>query len=245
MPDPVASSLATGESATATTACGFTAQASGTLLELNITADDYTTTSGANRPESSGWTLVRAQVSGSGAFFGQAKWWKIATGSETTVSYTILSASKSCWSILAITNIDGASPVNISNLTEANSSSTTVASTSPGTPGGSGRCITVASLAGSNSGVVFAGIGAPSNSFATINTAQTTATPGLINATCVLVGDRGTATPTTTATFGGAVTAQATGAIVAVYNGATAGAASATPGPSNFTTAAVQRAASW
>jgi len=99
----VASSLTSGSSATATTTASFAAQASGTWLVLVVSSDDYRLTSGANRPESTGWTL---QVSGQD-FLGFYVWTKVSTGAETSVSYTIGSAAPSAYVVGAVTGATG------------------------------------------------------------------------------------------------------------------------------------------
>lgn len=98
-----ATKIASGFSNSATTACSFTAQAAGTWLVLHVSCDDYRTTSGSNRPESTGWTL---QTSGQDEI-GFYVWTLVAAGSETSVSYTIGSASPSAWEVIAVTGAAG------------------------------------------------------------------------------------------------------------------------------------------
>lgn len=214
MADPVASSVTSGTSATATTTVSFSAQTAGTLLHLDFDGDDYITTTGAGRPESSGWTLIQNQNTG---FQGQAAWYKVATGSETSVQYTIGSTAKSVYRLTAITNVDNTTPLNISNkqVTATSGGSYTTPSV---TPTGSGRCIAVAAIAGSNSGNLFTASTAWTNSYTDIGTALTAATPGEFVSTAYLVLNRGTAT-STGVTINGA-SAQSRSAIIAVYNGA-------------------------
>ena len=118
MADPTVTLLTSGSSATATTTVSFSAQTAGTLLVLIYGGDDYRTTSGSGRPESTGWTLISDQHT----FLGHAAWYKIAAGSETSVQYTIGSASPSCYQLITATNIDGTTPVDISNGQLAQSS---------------------------------------------------------------------------------------------------------------------------
>ena len=97
-----ASTITGGASSTATTTATFATQTAGTVLALVVASDDYRATTGATRPESTGWTL---QASGQD-FLGFYVWTKIATGAETTVQYTIGSGVSSAYAILAITGVD-------------------------------------------------------------------------------------------------------------------------------------------
>lgn len=105
MADPVPTEIAAGTSSTATTTASFSAQTAGTLLTLYVASDDYRTTSGTGRPESTGWTLLQGQQGNLGGYV----WYKLSTGSETSVQYTIGSASKSVYRVGAATNIDSGS----------------------------------------------------------------------------------------------------------------------------------------
>ena len=125
MPDPVPSLLSSGVSATATTTVSFTAQAAGNLLVLFVAADDYRTTSGTGRPESTGFTLLTN--GDQHTFLGHAGWYKLTDGAETSVQYTIGSASKSTYQLCMATNIDQVTPLDIANGTFTQASATTYA----------------------------------------------------------------------------------------------------------------------
>lgn len=99
MPDPSRTNQATGTStsATVTATFGFTAT-SGRLLLLVVGADDYRSGS------PSGWTLSTGCSQED--YLGHYFWWKISNGTETSVQYTINSASKSAWLVREYDNID-------------------------------------------------------------------------------------------------------------------------------------------
>lgn len=213
MADPVPSLLSTGTSAVASVASSFSAQPAGTLLLLGMTADDYRSGNPA------GWTLAQ-DITGGGSFFGSSLWWKYSTGSETGATYIIGSASKSSWLALAVTGCDGGAP-NQSSKTSANTSAGTYALGAISTPTGSGREITLAFPAGSNSGATI-GIVSYTNGYTALGSSETT-TPFEIVGASYLVGNRGTAVPTTTWATG-VNGAQAGGGIVVCFNAAAAGA---------------------
>lgn len=154
--------IATNTSATATTTCSFTAQAAGTYLRLVIGADDYRTTSGAGRPESTGWALVTngAQQTNLGHYVFH----KIATGSETSVQYTIGSASKSVWYITAQSGVDSTTiysgtpfgKIGVTGTFTADSGSTTPAA---------GNVTVYASFGCAQNPLAVTGIGSYTNSY--------------------------------------------------------------------------------
>lgn len=163
--------LASGNSTTATTTINFSSQAADTLLILTMSADDYRTTSGSNRPESSGFALV----SPGGLqedFLGHYMWWKRAAGGETSVSYTIGSASPSCYVLSATTGVDwSGTALDISNGN--NDRTATDAKTTPTVTTTSGPRIAFASLGASSSAGVFTGYTSWINSFTEIGDANT------------------------------------------------------------------------
>jgi hypothetical protein len=106
--DPVSTQITSGDSTTATTNVGFSAQATGTLLTLHVASDDYKTGNPA------GWTVAEEVGSAEGSFHGSYFWFKISDGTETSVSYTIGSASKSSYLLVGHTNISSASPKDVS-----------------------------------------------------------------------------------------------------------------------------------
>lgn len=120
MSDPVVTLLASGTSTTATTTVSFAAQPAGTRLVLVMVGDDYRTTSGSGRPEGNGWTLPSGTGFPVQANLGLYLWHKSATGSETSVQYTIGSASHSAYQVYALTNIDATTPLQIIAGTSSN-----------------------------------------------------------------------------------------------------------------------------
>lgn len=197
MADPVVTTLATGSSATATTTVSFTAQPAGTLLELKVGSDDYRTTSGANRPESTGWALATSGQDYLGAYV----WYKLASGSETSVQYTIGSAAASQYELITYTNIDQTSPLGaVSSLHThggANTGTTAI------TPTSGARWTVSAFLAGMHSGASSLGPAAAlSNSYTIQSTATSSGSPTEVGMSGYLTLDGGTATSTATVSPG-------------------------------------------
>ena len=139
MTDPVVTSIANGSSLTASTTVSFAAQAAGTLLLLSVASDDYQT------GPPSGWTLIQDERT----YHGHAVWYKLASGSETTVTYTIGSAARSAYLLLAATNIDQTTPFNGSagQFRQSSGASYTTPSV---TPTGSARVLAVGWIGASN-----------------------------------------------------------------------------------------------
>jgi len=106
--DPTPVELTGNISSTATTTVSFTAQAAGVVLILSVASDDYRTTSGSGRPESTSWTFLDGQEGNLGHYV----WYKISVGSETSVQYTIGSATRSAYTLIALDNMD-ASPLGV------------------------------------------------------------------------------------------------------------------------------------
>lgn len=220
MPDPVSSSLAAGASATATTTVTFTAQPAGTLLVLSVAADDYITTSGANRPESSSWTPVQL-IGGSGQYHGSYMWMKKSTGSETSVAYTIGSASRSAYVLSAHTNIDQTTPLDTSAQQQNNTTGSTY--TTPAATPSAGRKLALAHLSGSNSGALYTGVDTWLNGYTEVAEGLTTANPGLALGQAVLVLDGGVSTSSGCSFQPNTGPPQARAGILAVFNVAAAG----------------------
>jgi hypothetical protein len=212
MADPVATALVSGESATATTTVNFSAQTAGSLLYLAYVGDDYKT----GNP--SGWSLAYGSP-GAGEFHGHAVWYKIANGSETSVQYTIGSASKSVYVLGVVTNIDNASPLDIANGQSVNSSSNSY--TTPSVSTSAGRRIGIAFIGGSNSGTVSTGVDTWLNSYAELQDQQTAATVGLELGVATLVFDGGGST-SSGASYSGGWTPQCTSGMIAVFKNASA-----------------------
>lgn len=118
-----------------------TAMTAGNVGIIIVGADDYA----ASPPV--GWT----QSTGckQETFLGHYLWWKVATGGETSVNYTIGSASPSCWITAEISGLDP-SPYDISNGAFLQTSATTY--TTPAITPTSGDRYVIASMGGSSGG---------------------------------------------------------------------------------------------
>lgn len=117
---PVKATKGTSTLATVTASLG-SASTVGNLLVLRVAADDYA----ASPP--SGWNQSTGmkQETYHGGYF----WWKISAG-ETSVNYTIGSATNSAWTLEEYTGPFDASPYDISNGTLAVSSASSAATPS-------------------------------------------------------------------------------------------------------------------
>lgn len=142
MADPVLTQLTTGSATTSAKNVAFSAQANGTLLLLFVLSDDYRTTSGSGRPESTGWTLISDQRHNA----GHAGWYKITSGSDTSVDYTIGSATISAYWLGAATDIDGTTPLDTANGQQTTDTGTTY--TTPSITPAAGRKLLVGSIGG-------------------------------------------------------------------------------------------------
>lgn len=255
MADPVVSTLVSGSSSTATTTASFTAQTAGTLLLLQVQSDDYRTTSGAGRPESTGWTLATSGQD----FLGHYLWYKIASGSETSVQYTIGSGSASSYQVLAATNIDP-TPLGATSSLHTHGGANT--GTTAITPASGSRWLVIASFGGMHSSASSLGpAAAVSNSYTIRSSVTGSGSPTEVGTVAYLVLDGGTATSSATvspgwtvnspscsygllAAFkvaaggGGAVTSSPTGIASALVFGAVAVALALTVGPTGIATSA-------
>lgn len=119
MADPTPTELTGGTSTSATTTPTFAAQAAGVVLVLTVAADDYRTTSGSGRPESTGWTYLAGQEGN----LGHYAWYRVSTGAETSVSYTLGGAAKSAYSVVALDQM-AASPLGVTGTSTSGSPST-------------------------------------------------------------------------------------------------------------------------
>ena len=168
--DPTVTLLTSGNGTTATTTVSFSAQTAGTLMVLVYGGDDYRTTSGAGRPESTGWTLISDQHT----FLGHAAWYKLSAGSETSVQYTIGSASPSCYQLITADNIDQTTPLDIANGQFQQTSSNNY--TTPSVTTTSGRRWGLAMMGATSSTAAFTASGTWLNSYVNIGSAfQSTA----------------------------------------------------------------------
>jgi hypothetical protein len=159
MADPTLTNSASGTSTSAsvTATFGFTATAN-RLLVAAIAADDYL----------SGGTPSGYTAGGNyEGFHGHYVWWKIASGSETSIAYTIGSGVGSAWTVMEFGSVETTSSLDTSNSAGDNtgSSSSGAYSSASVTPS-TGRRTIIASLAGSSNGTsTFTGIGTWTSSF--------------------------------------------------------------------------------
>lgn len=213
MADPTVSLLASGESATASTVVSFTAVPAGTLLVLAVAADDYKT----GNP--SGWSVL-ASIEG-GSFHGQESWYKIANGSETSVTYVIGSATRSAYVLLSADNVDTGTPLDGTPTTQ-NTNTSLDSYTTPSSSTTSGRRLALALIGGSSSLAPPASVGSWLNSFTGAGVGVTTATPGLLIGAATLAFDGG-GTVSSGATFTAFWSAQARTGTTAVFRVASGG----------------------
>lgn len=226
MADPTLTNSATGTSAVATTTAtfGFTATAN-RLLVLVIAADDYKSgnPTGYTAPAN---TAVggTGNVGGTSAFLGHYLWYKVAAGGETSVQYTIGSASPSCWAVLEFDNIDSASPYD-NNPTATYQQASNASYTSPAATPSTGRRFVVATIAGSDGNRTLTGVGSWTNSYVEQADTRTVLGAGTQDefgvATLAMDGDGSTTTSTTATYEPGA--SQSSASIVVVFNVATGG----------------------
>lgn len=157
--DPTVTNSGNGTSGTATTnaSFGFTATA-GRLLLVTVGADDYKT------GDPSGYTLSTGMSQQT--FLGSYVWWKIASGGETSVSYTIGSASPSAWTVTEFDNVD-ATPYDTSagQLTATGATTYTTPTITPS----SGRRLIVAVIGGSRNPPAITDLNTWLNSYAEAN----------------------------------------------------------------------------
>lgn len=148
MADPVLSTLTTGTSVTATTTASFSAATAGDLLLLSVSSDDYRTTTGTGRPESTGWALAQSGQD----FLGHYLWYKIAAGGETSVQYTIGSAAASSYACVKATNVD---PTPLGTTSSLHTHGGSTSSTTAVTPTAGSRWMVVASFGAMHGGGSF------------------------------------------------------------------------------------------
>lgn len=212
MADPSLTNSATGTSALATTTAsfGFTAT-SGRLLCLIVGADDYKT------GDPTGYTLPTggSQQTNLGHYF----WYKIAAGGETSVAYTIGSASKSAWIVLEFDSIDTIDVSN-GNLDASGNSSWSTPAVTPTT----GRRFAIASIGGAEP-ADFSGLASWTNSYTErADIAHSgSGTRDIVGAATLALDGNGSSTTSSGATYT-SVTADASTGIIVVFKVATAAA---------------------
>lgn len=193
MADPTVVNSTSGTAAVAspTATFGFTATA-GNLLVFAVCADDYDT------GVPSGWS----QPTGCGQenYAGVYLWYKIASGSESSLNYGIGSATTSSWCVAEFDSID-ATPIDVSNGQKATSS---VASYStPAITPTTGRRLAVAAIAGTTAVSDFTGIGTWTNSYTEVEESfnNAAATNGIIGLAYLVLDGDGSSTTSTNATY--------------------------------------------
>lgn len=217
MADPISTQLTAGDSTSATVTVNFSAQAAGTLLTLHVAADDYKT----GNP--SGWSEAQGVGSGEGAFHGSYFWYKIATGAETSVQYTIGSASKSSYVLVAHTNIESASPLDVSAKQNTNTGSETTYTTPSSGNSSSGRRYGIGHIVGHKTSAAYSSLGTWTNSYGEVGERLSAGTqPFYAIGVAGLAFDGGGAT-STGATFDSASVSRS--GIIAVFKVASGGAA--------------------
>lgn len=220
MPATVAQNLeAAQDTGLATNTVTHSAASPGSTLILIVGADDYRTTAGGSRPESSGYALVTGGSQETN--LGHYMWTKVASGGETSVQYTIGSASPSCWEFYEVTGLDAVSPVDISNgqfvLGSAGSYTT------PAVTPTAGERWLLASMGGAVSAAQ-TGMSTWLNSFVALNDTSTTLGSGtrdIIGAAALAVTANGSTAYSSGATYG--TTQQARTGIIAAFKVATVG----------------------
>jgi hypothetical protein len=164
-------------------------------------------------------------------FLGHYLWRKTATGGETSISYTIGSASPSCWIVMECSGLDSASPYDTSNGQFAQSSATNY--DTPTITPTSGDRLLVATIGGSLNSAFGTGMGAWTNSFAEQGDVWTTLGSGTrdsIGLAILAVTANGSTGYTTNATWDGGMSPQSrTGVIMALKVAGAASAASSPP----------------
>jgi hypothetical protein len=214
--------LAAGTSTTATTTCAFgSTPAAGTLLVLVVGADDYRLTSGAGRPESTGWALVTGGAQQTN--LGHYMWYKLASGSESSVQYTIGSASPSTWQVHAQTGVDQTTPLDVSNGSIGTPGSFTNAP--PAVTASAGNRTAFASLGAAHNPTAITGVGGWTNGYTEIGDTRTSPGSGTQDAIGVAYLNytaTGSASTTSTGTWAGTNPDANTG-IIAVFKEAAGG----------------------
>ena len=205
MADPTLTNSASGTDnvAAVTASFGFTATA-GRLLVLTVGSDDY------NSGNPTGYTLSTGMEQET--FLGSYVWWKIASGSETSVTYNILSAANSCWTVTEYDNVDP-TPYDVSDgqLTTGSITSYTTPAIAPS----SGRRLLLAVIGGADN-TNFSGLSTWTNSFVEQKESFTnvSATKDIIGIAMLVVDGDGVTTFSSGATYDHAGVDAGTGQII-------------------------------
>jgi hypothetical protein len=221
MADPTVTQLASSTSAVASTAVTFTAQPAGTLLVLVVGADAYKT------GDPSGWTLPTGGAQQTN--LGHYMWYKVATGAETSVTYTLGSAVNSVYWLGAVTEIDSSgTTLDISNGALGTDGSFT--GNTPTVSTTTGRRFALATLGGAQASRLITGIGGWTNGYTECGDNRTSPASGTQDAIgmAYLVFDGG-GTTSTAGTWTGDNADKNTG-IIAVFKSTAASALSVNAG---------------
>jgi hypothetical protein len=185
MADPTRTNGATGTAATSSVNAtfGFTATAN-RLLVLQVASDDY---DGGNP---SGWTMSTGCAQE--VFHGAYVWWKIAAGSETSVTYTLGAAANSAWIVSEYDSIATASSLDISNGQSENVSLDDY--TTPSVSTTSGRRFGIACMGASHGSSTITGTTTWLNSYTEVAESLTSTGARLIAGQATLAFDGGGST---------------------------------------------------
>lgn len=205
------------------TATWTSAASAGNTLLVIAAADDYRTAGGTP----SGFT--QSTGCGQETFLGHYLWWKVAAGGETSTTYTIGSASPSCWITMEISGLTG-SPYDISNGQFTQTSATNY--TTPAITPTSGDRFLVGSIGGSLNANFSAGQGSWLNSFTEVPNGDIVTTLGSgtrdsAAASSFAVTANGSTAYSTGSTWDGGSTPQSRTGIIVAFK--VAGAAAAIP----------------
>lgn len=197
--DPTPSVLSSGTSAVATTTVSFSAQTAGTLLVLSVTSSSTVNTSGAGRPESTGWTRGPGAVD----WVEVTMWAKVSTGAETSVQYAIAGAAASAYNLVAYVGTFDASPIGSSTSlhTHGGGDTTPSTSTTAMTPAAGADWLVVADYGGSRLGASTFNAPASLTASYTLHTSSRVTSPDTyvnVQGSHVVTGGSTSGTPTAT-----------------------------------------------
>jgi hypothetical protein len=191
-------------------------------LVLVVVSDDYKT------GDPSGYTLSTG--ASQQVYLGHYVWWKIAAGGETSVQYTIGSASTSAWLVLEFDNIETSSSLDVSNGQSVISAGATY--TTPAVTPSTGRRFAIASIGGSLN-ADFSGVDTWLNSYT--EQAESfhsgSGTRDVVGVATLALDGNGSSTTSSGATYSGGVTAQSRTGILLVFKVATGGGGSVSAAP--------------
>lgn len=160
--------LASGPSSTATTTISGWSCAADDRLVLVVSSSDYKTGDPAGY-------AVRTERTGGSVWQGSYVWDKVATGTETSIAYTIGSASKSAYVLFKISGLDTAATPVVATVSGSDGSAGNATITVNNlTTGASGTWFAVAAI-DATSGVSLPTYGAWANGYTELGAGQNTA----------------------------------------------------------------------